>query len=151
VSELEALQYCCGVSSALSPIENFDRIARIDTEGIRLVTKATKWQPKATFEIRHESELTAIFYLRCIAEQVKRGIVGGPLDEEHQQVLQEASAKAGDHNADLLIGIKIISEIESDKLNIAAGQSYLRFSALRHALSVLEADPEASGVQPQLQ
>jgi hypothetical protein len=151
VSELEALQYCCGVKSALSPIENFDRIARIDGEGIRLVTKARNWQPIATFEIRHESEMTAVFYLRCIGEQVKRGIVRKPLDQEHKKILQEASAKAGDHNADLLIGTKIISEIESDKLNIAAGQSYLRFSALRHALSVLEADPEPSGVQPQLQ
>jgi hypothetical protein len=151
ISELEALQYCCGVISVLSPIENFDRIARVDGDGIRLVTKATNWQPKATFEVRHESEITAVFYLRCVGEQVNRGIVQRPLDEELRHALQEASSKAGDHNADHLIGTKIISEIESDKLNIAVGQSYMRFSALRHALSTFQGDREASSVRSQLQ
>lgn len=142
VFELEALQYCCGAVRVLSPIEDFDRIAQVNGEDLRQLTTTANWQTKDTFEIRHESEMAAVFYLRCHAEQVKRGIVQRPLDEERRLVLDEAGTRAGDQNADLLIGTKIISEIESDTLNIAVGQAYLRFSALRRALSVLEGHAE---------
>jgi len=140
VAELEALQYSCGFANELSPVEDFETLPRVDVEGIRGLTKGARRPSKETFEIRHESEMTAVFYLRCLAEQVKRGSVERPLEEEQRQILEEASAKAGDPNADLLIGTKIISEVESDKLNIATSQAYMRFSALRHALSMLEAD-----------
>ena len=141
-AELEALQYACGILTALSPIEDFDRIARIDIERIRFSRAGTEWLPKATFEIRYESEMTAAFYLRCLAEKVRRGMAERPADNEELEILQEASAKQGNQDTDMLIGTKIISEVESDKLNIAAGQSYLRFRALRHALSLLERGSE---------
>lgn len=137
-AELEALQYACGVINTLSPIEDFDRIQPIEIERIRSATKDTLWYPRETFDIRRERDMAAVFYLRCLGEQVQRGIVEKNLDEEESRILSEATTNAGDHNADLLIGTKIISEVENDKLNLAAGQSYLRFKTLQHALSLLE-------------
>jgi hypothetical protein len=138
VAELEALQYACGAINTLSPIEDFDRIRQIKIESIQSATDIS-WQPRDTFDIRRERGMAAIFYLRCLGEQVQRGIVQKNLDEEESKILSEATINAGNHNTDLLIGTKIISEIENDKLNLAAGQSYLRFKTLQHALSILEA------------
>jgi hypothetical protein len=139
VAELEALQYACGAVRTLSPIEDFDRIQRIETESIRNADSDIAWRPRETFDIRRERDMAATFYLRCFGEQVQRGIVQKDLDEEESKILHEATTNAGNHHTDLLIGTKLISEIENDKLNLAAGQSYLRFKTLQHALSVLEA------------
>jgi hypothetical protein len=138
VAELEALQYASGAINMLSPIEDFDRIQRIEIESIRSAAKDISWQPRETFDIRCERDMAAIFYLRCLGEQVQRGIVQKNLEEEESKILSEATTNAGNHNTDLLIGTKIISEIENDKLNLATGQSYLRFKTLQHALSILE-------------
>ncbi|HEX4578193.1 MAG TPA: hypothetical protein VH117_12630 [Edaphobacter sp.] len=137
-AELEALQYACGAINMLSPIEDFDRIQRVEIERIRNVTKDIAWYPRESFDIRRERDMAAVFYLRCLGEQVQRGIVQKNLDEEESKILSEATTNAGDHNTDLLIGTKIISEVENDKLNLAAGQSYLRFKTLQYALSALE-------------
>ena len=137
-AELEALQYACGAINRLSPIEDFDRIQPADIEQIRNTDKNVEWHPRETFDIRRESEMAAAFYLRCLGEQIKRGIVQKDLEEEESKILREATAHAGDHNADLLIGTKIISEVEDHRLNLAAGQSYLRFTALQRALSIIE-------------
>lgn len=138
VAELEALQYACGAIKMLSPIEDFDRLQRIEIDSIRNVVKDISWQPRETFDIRRERDMAAVFYLRCFAEQMRRGIVQKSLDEEESEILREAAINAGNHNTDMLIGTKIVSEVENDKLNIAAGQAYLRFKTLQHALSVLE-------------
>jgi hypothetical protein len=138
VAELEALQYACGAIRMLSPIEDFDRIQRIEIESIRSAAKDIAWQPHDTFDIRRERDMAAVFYLRCLGEQVQRGVVNNNLDEADSKILDEATIGAGNHNTDLLIGTKIVREIETDKLNLAAGQSYLRFKALQHALSTLE-------------
>ena len=142
VAELEALQYACGAINILSPIEDFDRIPQFDTERIRVATKDIEWQPRETFEIRRERDMAAAYYLRCLGEQVRRGIVRQSLDEEGRKVLEEVTANAGNHNSDLLIGTQIISDVENDRLSLATGQAYSRFSALQHALSVLETAPE---------
>src|ERR1700761_1898457 len=137
-AELEALQYACGAINRLSPIDDFDRSHPTEIEQIRNADKNVEWHPRETFDIRRESEMAAAFYLRCFGEQVKRGIVQKDLEEEESKILREATAHAGDHNADLLIGTKIISEVEDHRLNLAAGQSYLRFTALQRALSIIE-------------
>lgn len=138
VAELEALQYACGAIKMLSPIEDFDRLQRIEIDSIRSVAKDISWQARETFDIRRERDLAAVFYLRCFAEQMQRGIVQKISDEEESKILSEVAINSGNHNTDLLIGTKIVSEVENDKLNIAAGQAYLRFKTLQHALSVLE-------------
>lgn len=143
VAELEALQYACGAINILSPIEDFDRLQQINTERIRNATTDTVWRPRETSDIRRERDMAAAFYLRCFGEQLRRGIVQQSLDEEGQKVIREATVSADDHSSDLLIGTKIVSDIENDKLNLATGQAYLRITALQHALSVLESAPEA--------
>ncbi len=118
VAELEALQYASGAIRMLSPIEDFDRIQRIEIESIRNATKDISWQPRETFDIRRERDMAAIFYLRCLGEQVQRGIVQKNLDEEQNRILNEATTNAGNHNKDFLIGTKIVSEVESDKFKL---------------------------------
>ncbi|MDE3104012.1 MAG: hypothetical protein KGK08_02455 [Acidobacteriota bacterium] len=138
-AELEALQYCSGAINTLSPIEDFDRIPLVNLDCIRADTRDTEWKTRETFDIRRERDNAAAFYLRCLAEQVRRGIAQGAFDEEQNRILQEASAGAENQGSDRLIGIEIISDVEEEKLNIAAVQSRLRFLTLEHALSVLEA------------
>lgn len=142
VAELEALQYSCGAIGALSPIEDFGKMAKIDTDGIRTMTITAKWAPRELFDIRHEKEMAALFYLRCFGEQMRRGVEHGPLDEEQRNVIEHATANAGDHNSDQLIGTQIISDVDTETLNIATGQAYLRFKGLQRALSMLETRSE---------
>lgn len=138
IAELEALQYACGAINTLSPIEDFDQIRAVETEPIRSAAKDITWQPRETIDIRQEMNMAAFFYLRCLGEQAQRGIVANEFNEEEGVIIRDATANAGDHNRDLVIGTKIITEVENDKLNLAAGQAYMRFKTLRRAIFVLE-------------
>jgi hypothetical protein len=141
-AELEALQYCCGVIDALSPIEDFCRLPKLNLENLAVATKDIRSQPRETFDIRRERDIAAAYYLRCYGEQTRRGIVEKSLDPDVQNVLLVSNADAGNQNSDLLLGTQIVSEVAADRLNAATGQAHLRFAALQHALGVL--DPQSS-------
>lgn len=148
-AELEALQYACGAITLLSPIEDFDRLPRMDFGPLSELAQRSAWKPRETYDIRREREMAASFYVRCLAEQEHRGIRAVFENEEGKMILDEARANAGSENTDLLIGTEIVSEVGDDRLRLATGQAWLRLTALGHALSILEGTSEAnSGVAP---
>lgn len=145
-SELEALQYAAGVVSALVPIEDFNRIQNLDIDQIKNITSDALWKTQETFELRNERDMAAAFYFRCLGEKVRRGTFETNLDQQERELLEGVAERAGDENADLLIGTQIVSDVDDTELNLAVGQSYLRFTTLQQALSLLEPTDQQTSI-----
>ena len=136
--ELEAFQYSCGAINQLSPIEDLHRFPHMNIEPLVNCIDHSMWIARETYDIRRESEMAAMFYLRCVAEQERRNLISRNSEEQVQRILDEASAHAGSNDSDLLIGTEIVSETDDENLNLATIQSQMRFFGLRHALFLLE-------------
>jgi len=147
-SELEVLQYATGIVDSLTPIEDFDKIQQLSIDQIQNVTPNTNWKPREPFDIRRERDMSAAFYLRCLGEQVRRGKVEATFEQEEREAIDGANQRAGDENADFLIGTRIISDAGDVELILAISQAYLRFTALQQTLSLLEPTPDISTAPP---
>jgi hypothetical protein len=146
-AELEVLQYATGIIDSLIPIEDFDKIQQLSID-IQNVTPNTNWKPRETFDIRRERDMSAAFYLRCLGEQVRRGTVEATFEQQEREAIDGANQRAGDENADFLIGTKIISDAGDVELILAISQAYLRFTALQQTLSLFEPTSDVSTTPP---
>ena len=147
-ADLEVLQYATGIVDSLIPIEDFDKIQQLSIDQIQSVTPNTNWKPRETFDIRRERDMSAAFYLRCLGEQVRRGTVEATFEQQERETIDGANLRAGDENADFLIGTKIISDAGDVELILAISQAYLRFTTLQQTLSLLEPTPDVSTAPP---
>jgi hypothetical protein len=145
-SELEVFQYATGIVDSLIPIEDFDKIQQLSIDQIQNITPNSNWKPRETFDLRRERDMSATFYLRCLGEQVRRGTVEATFEQEEREAIDGANQRAGDENADFLIGTKIISDAGDLELILGISQSYLRFTALQQTLTLLEPSPDVSTV-----
>lgn len=137
IPELQALQYVCGIHEVIFLIEDLNVFSDVDVTFIEKLETQPTFYLQNISDIRLERDISATFYLRCLKEQVQRGLATYRPDDETQEVLNSIS-NTGKQSSDHLLGTKIVSEVTDEELIFSSQQIYTRYKALKNALSMLE-------------
>jgi hypothetical protein len=149
--ELRLLRWLLGVDPYLPAVgQQLDMPARLAFDITNAPEKLLKTKLRDLSDLRIAQNTANVYFLRCIAEGVSRGIFAAPTEEIRTWATEASDTLGGDHNEDLLLGRELVSEADDDLLMRGFERSRQRDNFLKWLISIFETGVVPDSILPVL-